>query len=428
MDNSMYYFISFCKVLLIFSKIMDKKNRRKFLSLSALQIFSLLGSQSIFAKNTLGTKRQLNAFLTDKLPQEKHKDLILLGDRPLNIETPAHLLDDKITPADKMYVRNNGNMPESIDINTWKLTIGGESVKSQKTFSLNDLKTKFKNYTFQLTLECGGNGRSGFYPQTAGNQWNEGGISAAEWTGVRLKDVLESIGLKADAVYIGYYGSDVHLSGDPQKATISRGVPIKKALEDETLLAFAMNGEEIPLLHGYPLRLVVGGWPASVSGKWLNKIVVRNKIHDGEKMNGNSYRVPKYPMEPGTKIAESDFKIIESMPIKSLITYPKTGAILKPNDTLKIRGHAWAGDLEVKNMEISIDFGATWQKCNLQKPVNRLAWQHWDIAIKFPTKGYFEIWAKATDSKDVAQPMVIPAWNIGGYLNNSCHRIAIKIN
>ncbi len=407
---------------------MDKKNRRNFLSASILQIATLLSAQNVFANKNGAKNKTKNAFSTEELPKEKHKDLVLLGDRPLNIETPAHLLNDNITPANKMFVRNNGLLPENIEANTWKLTIGGESVKASKTFTLNDLKTKFKHYTYQLTLECGGNGRSGFSPQTAGNQWTEGGVSCAEWTGVRLKDVLNAVGLKTDAVYIGFLGADIHLSGDPAKATISRGVPIKKALEDETLLAFAMNGEEIPLLHGYPLRLVVGGWPASVSGKWLNKILVRNKVHDGEKMGGNSYRIPKNPIEPGAKVADSEFKIIESMPVKSVITNPKTGAIIDTNKTLAIRGHAWAGDLEVKSMEVSIDFGATWQKCNLQKPKNRLAWQHWDTQIKFTQKGYFEIWAKATDSQGVAQPMVIPAWNPGGYLNNSCHRIAVKIS
>ena len=160
------------------------------------------------------------------------------------------------------------------------------------------------------------------------SRWQEGGVSCAEWTGVRLKDLLEAVGLKDDAVYIGYLGKDIHLSGDETKPVISRGVPIKKALEDETLIAWSMNGKDIPLLHGFPLRLVVGGWPASVSGKWLSKILIRNKIHDGEKMGGHSYRVPIFPVEPGAKVEDKDLKIIESMPVKSIITYPKTGAII----------------------------------------------------------------------------------------------------
>ncbi|MFT4032453.1 MAG: sulfite oxidase [Siphonobacter sp.] len=357
----------------------------------------------------------------------KSAEMVVLNDRPWNVEAPAHLLDDAITPAEKMFIRNNGIVPETIDINKWTLTINGESVKTRKTYSLAELKKRFKSYTYQLTLECGGNGRAGYFPSTAGNQWTQGGISCAEWTGVRLKDLLEDVGLKDDAVYIGYYGKDIHPSREPGKVVISRGVPIKKALEEETIIAWAMNGQDIPVVHGFPLRLVIGGWPASVSGKWLHTIAVRNKVHDGPKMTGKSYKVPIEPVEPGGDPPEDQFRIIESMPVKSLITYPKTGAMLDLGNPLTLRGHAWAGDLMVDKLEISIDFGATWQKATLEAPKNRLAWQHWAAEVRFPQKGYYEVWAKATDSQGVSQPMVMPQWNPEGYINNSCHRIAVKV-
>lgn len=357
----------------------------------------------------------------------KDKEMVILNDKPWNIEAKAHLLDDKITPNKAMFIRNNGLMPENIDVDNWTLTIDGESVKQNKTYSLTDLKTKFKKYTYQLTLECGGNGRSEFDPPAKGNQWTIGAVSCANWTGVRLKDVLEDVGFKEDAVYIGYHGVDLHLTRDPNKEPISRGVPMKKALMDETLLAYQMNGKDIPLAHGFPLRLVAGGWPASVSGKWINRISVRNKEHDGEKMTGSSYRVPKNPVAPGEVVKDSEMAIIETMPVKSLITYPKSGAMLKLGAKLHIRGHAWAGELDVSKMLYSIDFGATWSMCSLEKPVNRLAWQHFSADIQFPKKGYYEVWAKAIDTMGTAQPMLVPGWNPKGYLNNACHRIAVKI-
>jgi DMSO/TMAO reductase YedYZ molybdopterin-dependent catalytic subunit len=405
-------------------------DRRGFLKKSVVSVLaSAVGAPVVFAermpKGHLPLALQADNPL--ELPPGKHKELIILNDRPWNVETPPHLLDDAVTPADKMFIRNNGNAPASVDIKNWTLTIDGESVVKSKVFKLSDLKKKFKTYTYRLVLECGGNGRAGYYPITSGNQWREGGVSCAEWTGVRLRDVLESVGLKEDAVYIGYYGKDTHLSGDSTKPVISRGVPIKKALEDETLLAWALNGQDIPLIHGQPLRLVIGGWPASVSGKWLDRISVRNKVHDGPKMDGHSYRVPIHPVEPGSKVPDSEFKIIESMPVKSVITYPKSGAMLSEGTPLTLRGHAWAGDLEVSAMQVSIDYGATWQPCTLQKPHNRLAWQQWTTEVKFPQKGYYEVWAKATDANGVSQPMMIPAWNPGGYINNACHRIAVKV-
>ena len=144
-------------------------------------------------------------------------------------------------------------------------------------------------------------------------------------------------------------------------------------------------------------------------------------------MGGSSYRVPCEPVAPGSKVEDSNMCIIESMPVKSLITHPKSGALLKEGQTLHIKGHAWAGELEVSKMEYSIDFGSTWQRCTLQKPVNRLAWQHFIAQVQFPKKGYYEVWAKATDTNGKSQPMVLPGWNPKGYLNNACHRIAVKV-
>ncbi|TDE12740.1 sulfite oxidase [Dyadobacter psychrotolerans] len=404
-------------------------DRRGFLKKTSLAaITAALGSEIVFADKLPRNYIPLVFDEKDAL-KGKNPDMIVQGDKPWNVETPLYLLDDKVTPIDKMFIRNNGLIPEKVDVKNWTLTIDGESSKSTKTYTLEDLKKRFKTYTYQLVLECGGNGRSGFQPQTSGNAWGQGAVHCAQWTGVRLKDILNDVGVKSDAVYIGYHGKDIHLSRDPKKESISRGVPIAKAMEDETLIAWAVNGKDIPEFHGYPLRLVIGGWPASVSGKWLSSISIRNKVHDGAKMDGHSYKMPKNPVAPGQDVPQTDeyFKIIESMPVKSIITYPKTGAVLTPGTELPLRGHAWAGDVAVKSVDISIDFGATWQNCKLETPANRLAWQHWNTKVKLPQKGYYEVWVRATDAKGVSQPMISPAWNPGGYLNNACERIAVKV-
>lgn len=403
--------------------------RRDFIKTTTLSSFAtLIGAEIVFGSNMLEGYKPIALQNSDPFKMfNKNKEMIILNDKPWNIEAQAHLLDDKITPNSKMFIRNNGLIPENIDAKNWTLTIDGESVAKQKTYTLAELKSKFKQYTYQLTLECGGNGRSEFNPPAKGNQWTIGAVHCATWTGVRLRDVLEDVGIKNDAVYIGYHSTDVHLSRDPKKEPISRGAPMIKSLQDETLLAFKMNGKDIPLVHGYPLRLVAGGWPASVSGKWVNRISIRNKIHDGTKMTGAAYRVPCEPVVPGEKVKDKDMCIIESMPVKSLITYPKTGATIKKKASLDVRGHAWAGELEVSKMEYSIDFGATWKECLIEKPANRLAWQHFSVTVDFPKKGYYEVWARATDTHGVSQPMLVPGWNPKGYLNNACHRIAVKV-
>ncbi|NCF60187.1 MAG: molybdopterin-dependent oxidoreductase [Gammaproteobacteria bacterium] len=244
--------------------------------------------------------------------------LIVLNDRPINAETPAHLLDDRVTPGKYLFVRNNGREPSmpSIDPASWALEVGGESAERTASFSIDELKETFRHYTYQLQIECGGNGRSEFVPPAAGNQWSVGAVGCPQWTGVRLRDVLEHVGIKDDAVYVAYYGADAHASGDPNKVPISRGVPLAKALEKESLIAWAMNDEDIPHLNGYPLRLVC----------------------------------------------------------------------------------------------------ASWHQAKLEK-----------TEVEFPESGYYEVWARATDSEGRAQPMVLPGWNPKGYLNNACHRIAVQV-
>jgi DMSO/TMAO reductase YedYZ molybdopterin-dependent catalytic subunit len=198
-------------------------------------------------------------------------------------------------------------------------------------------------------------------------------------------------------------------------------------MEKESMIVWAMNGEPLQPLHGFPLRMICAGWPASVSGKWLSRILVRNKVHDGEKMTGPSYKVPCRPVAPGSDVSDDSMCIIGSMPVRSLLTFPKSGVSHALASPLPVRGHAWAGDSRVNGVFTSIDFGETWQKAKLEKPANRLAWQHWSASYRFPQEGYYEIWARAVDENGRSQPMVLPGWDPRGYLNNACHRVAVAV-
>lgn len=355
--------------------------------------------------------------------------LIVLNDRPVNAETPIALLDDAVTSNAAHFVRNNGLVPERAttrDLSGWSLTVDG-TVRKPLELNLDALK-RYPNKTAQLVIECGGNGRAGFRPPAAGNQWTLGAVGCAEYTGVRLRDVLEDAGVQPSAVYVAYYGEDPHLSADSKDVPISRGIPIEKAFNDWTLLAWAMNGEPLPPQHGFPLRLVAPGYPASASGKWLTRLWVRDRVHDGPKMGGFSYRVPRYPVEPGADVPESDMEIIEAMPVKSIITRPATGRAQDHSQPLSLRGQAWCGDGPVSSMHVSCDFGATWIEASLDAPANPFAWQRWNASVRFPTPGHYEVWARATDHAGRQQPMVVPGWNPRGYLNNAMHRIAVKVS
>ena len=359
----------------------------------------------------------------------KDKGLALLGDRPLVAETPESLLDDATTPVSKFFIRNNGQLPdETKDADAWSLKIEGE-VDKPLTLTLGELKKRFTAHNFRMVLECGGNGRSFYQPAARGNQWTNGGAGCAEWTGVRLADVLKAAGLKDSAKFTGHFGADPHLSGDTTKDAISRGMPIEKALEPHSLIVWAMNGEPLPHIHGGPLRLVVPGWPASLSSKWLNRILVRATPHDGQGMGGTSYRVPTVPIVPGSNAdGKTNFTDLTSMPVRAIITAPANGTRLPAAARdVSLRGAAWAGDHEVAKVEVSSDGGQRWHAMTLAKPKNRYDWVRWTGSLKLPSEGYFELWVKATDSRGVAQPHVATNWNPQGYGSNPMHRIAVLV-
>ena len=350
--------------------------------------------------------------------------LTLLNDRPVNAETPPHLLDDPITPTPRHFIRNNGMPPSEVDPDAWTLTVDG-LVDRPMTLSIADLRSRFEVVTMALAIECGGNGRAFFEPPARGNQWTYGAVACSEWTGVRLKDVLAAAGVQPNVVYTAHVGADAHLSRQPDKLPISRGVPIAKAMTDNVLIAFGQNGGPIHPMNGAPLRLVVPGWPGSCSQKWLRRIYLRDVVHDGPKMTGTSYRVPRYKVEPGEKVDKQDFVIIERMPVKSLITHPANGAAV--GRTVEVRGHAWSGDRTVAAVDVSHDFGATWLAAELDAPVNDGAWQSFRANVALPGAGYYEVWARATDSAGVMQPHAID-WNPKGYLNNTMHRVAVRVS
>jgi len=358
----------------------------------------------------------------------KQEILVVLGEKPLVAETPEHHLDDDTTPNAKFFIRNNGGIPEpSGQGDAWKLAVDGE-VNTPLALTLGELKKRFQPVDLHLVLECGGNGRAQFNPPARGNQWTNGGAGCARWTGVRLKDVLAAAGPKASAVHTGHYGADPHLSGEAGKPSISRGVPMAKAMEEHGLIVWAMNGEPLPNIHGGPLRLVIPGWPGSVSSKWLTRIWVRDKVHDGPGMGGTSYSVAVKPMIPGGKTDAKNFRTMESMPVRSILTSPANGTEL-PAGTheLALRGKAWAGDLAVKQVDVSIDFGASWQKTELAAPRNRYDWQKWQAKVKLPSEGYYEVWARATDANGTMQPHIAGNWNPQGYGGNALHRVAVLI-
>ncbi|MFN3076149.1 MAG: sulfite oxidase [Alphaproteobacteria bacterium] len=407
----------------VFGRVAES-DRRGFLKGAGLTTMgAMLGATIPFSRNMPSGFIPV-AMAEGALAIEGKDGLVSLGDKPLNAETPAHLLDDDITPANRHFIRNHGTIPTG-DAATWTLAIEGE-VDEPLKLSIDDLRKKFEVVSAQLVIECGGNGRAFFNPPAKGNQWTVGAVGCARWTGVRLADVLKAAKVRKTAVHTAHYGADAALD-DSGKVPLSRGVPIEKAMDPHTLIAFGMNDGPIHPMNGHPLRLVVPGWVGSTSQKWLTKIILRDVVHDGPGMTKKSYRMPNRPLEPGEDAPEAIFtRIIQAMPVKSLITKPQSRIEVTTGTPVEVRGHAWAGDNMVKDVEISIDFGATWKKTRLAAPVNPYAWQRWTTEITFPGPGYYEVWSRATDNVGNSQPLSV-SWNPNGYMNNAMHRIAVKV-
>ncbi len=355
-----------------------------------------------------------------ELRQLATKHLRVIEDSALNAEAWPETLDEPITPIQDFFIRNNGRLPQ-IDPRGWTLTVDGEVAKP-KTWTLPDLKASFEAVDVTAVIECAGNGRTGFDPPTDGAQWNNGAVACGRWTGIRVRDVLLACGLKDSAVYTGQYGADVSTDGS-NKPALSRGLPIAKAMSPETLIAFAMNGEPLPLLHGAPLRIVAPGFPGSAWQKWLNRIWVRDREHDGPKMTGTDYRLPRHPVKPGEKLDLTDFAVILDMPVKSMITSPKAGSALPAGKDFEIRGFAWSGHVPLASVEVSADGGANWQPASLEPQADRFAWRRFRARVSGRT-GPAVLMARAADEAGHRQPGT-PPWNPRGYCNNAIHHVAV---
>ncbi|MGE0242210.1 MAG: sulfite oxidase [Parvibaculaceae bacterium] len=399
--------------------------RRGFVSGSSLATMAALAAQPIFSACSLA-----QAARPPKLLKMNGKaELIVLGENPLVAETPAHLLDGDVTPTEAFFIRNNGLPPEpTADPDTWMLAVDGE-VQKPLSLRLGDIKKRFRKLDYALQLECGGNGRSAFDPPARGNQWTAGGVGCARWGGAALADVLSAAGLKPTAKYTAHYGADTPLRGGPAGPALSRGVRLAKAMEPHTLLAYEMNGKPIPIIHGGPLRLIVPGWPASASHKWLTRIWIRDREHDGPGMTGTSYRVPTVPGIPGDPhFNATGMRILESMPVRSIITNMRDGQRLPAGTReLDLRGHAWAGEDTAASVQVSADYGQTWAQAEVSAPVNRYAWQRWTATLRLPSHGYFELCVRATDSRGKTQPPTAAFWNPQGYGANSWHRVRVVV-
>lgn len=347
--------------------------------------------------------------------------LIVRVARPFDAETKVREFASWLTPNDRFFVRSHFGPPveEQIDPAAWRLQIVG-LVERPLGLTLNDLK-QFPEVTVTAVLQCSGNGRAFYRPRVPGVQWERGAVGNARWTGVRLADVLKRAGVKPSAKHLQMQGADRPVS--TQVPLFIRSIPIEKALHPDTLLAYRMNGEPLPLLHGAPLRLIAPGWMADACVKWLTDLTISDQEASGYYMQ-TAYRYPVRPVRPGENIEPADLRPVEAMIVKSLITSPRDGGAV--NGDIVVKGVAWTGEGRIASVEVSADEGRTWSRARLTGDDVPYAWRMWEYAWRPTGAGRVTLLSRATDDQGRTQPPASP-WNPSGFLWNGVDRVQIDV-
>ena len=313
------------------------------------------------------------------------RDMIVRSARPLDLEMPIEGFSDYITPIDSFFVRSHVYTPR-VDIGQWRLTVDGE-VANALTLTMDDLR-RMPSVELVSVLECAGNGRAFYEPSMPGLQWGHGAVGNGRWRGVRLADVLKRAGLKPSPKEVLFNGADTPLGTMPD---FQRSIPIAKALHPSTLLAYEMNGETLPVEHGFPLRLVVPGWAGDSWVKWVTSMTVLNREHDGFWM-ARAYRHPGKPVQPGRAVPPEAMQPVTSLRVKSVIAEPRaTGGVIsaEAGKPIVIRGTAWSGDAgPVTSVDVSVDAGRTWTPATMRRDQRtEFGWRLWEYRLDPAARG-----------------------------------------
>jgi len=398
--------------------------RRDFFKKAAVVAGSVAVGSSVVEAGE--THQPIDNRKVSKVAFPEKRPLIMYSDRPPLLETPREVFTSRLTPNDQFFVRwHMPNIPKYIAPDTYTIKIDG-LVEKELEISLHDLKTKFEQVEVEAVLQCGGNSRSAFTPTAGGIQWGSGAMGSALWKGVRLSDVLDHAGLQKDAEWIGFNGRET--AAYYETPNFIRELRLEE-LDDHVILAYEMNGEDLPYLNGYPLRLVIPGTYSDSWVKMLSKITVTNEYKKLFFMD-IAYRVPDNDCECETP--EKKFpttKPITKMNVKSVIGYPTSESIVNENSHLVVRGVAFDDGHGIQDVMVSIDGGKTWEKSMLDDGrAGRYAFRTFRYSFQPSKKGNVTIMSKAINKLGKEQPFAKDVkWNHGGYKYNGIDEVTVTV-
>ena len=354
------------------------------------------------------------------MQQEDHIDrspLVVVTANPFNAEARLDAQVGVLTPNPAFYVRDHFSMPR-IDAADWRLALDGE-VARPLALTYDELRA-LPSRTLLVTLECAGNGRRALDPPAEGEPFGYGVASTAEWTGVPLRVVLEAAGLRPNTREVLFTGADNGPVPEAGGATMAfeRSLPLARAMHPDTLLAYAMNGEELPDAHGFPLRVLVPGWYGVAAVKWLVRITALASPFAG------FYQRDRYVMVHPER-GDTTVRPLTTIPPRSQLVAPSEGAILSRGEQW-LRGLAWSGAAPVERVEVSVDDGRTWRAAEWTSESARYAWRAWDYRWDATNPGPATLRSRAFDAEGHAQPLS-PEWNRLGYANNAIQVVRVTV-
>ncbi len=388
----------------------------------------ILVPRSALAKGSVGPPNlpsgTLESSILEALPGKK--PLIKRTYRAPNYETPVEYFGQQFTPNDAFFVRYHvASIPE-VKAADWRLKVGGDAAEKPLELTLDELKKGFEQVEIAAVNQCSGNRRGLFEPHVAGVEWGYGAMGNARWKGARLKDVLAKAGLKKEAVEVAFDGADAGVLD--KTPDFVKSIPVWKAQDENTLVAWEMNGEPLPHWNGFPARIVVPGWTATYWMKHLVSIQALSQPFKGFWMNP-AYRIPKgkFPLVDRFITQETDVNTpITEMVVNSLITSPRDGEEVALGRPLTVKGIAWDGGYGIRLVEVSTDGGRSWRDAELAKDHGRFSWRMWSHVFKPARKGKVAVMARATNRQGATQTFEL-ILNPAGYHHNVVHKVDVQV-
>jgi len=398
-------------------------DRRHFIKKTAGGLAALGGLTLLQRSGLAAATGNGQATIPDALPGKEA--LIKRTYRPPNYETPINYFDAPFTPNNQFFVRYHNAVIPEVKPGEWRLRIGGDAIRTPLEFSLEQLRKDFEHVEIAALCLCSGNRRGAFEPPVPGLQWGSGAMGNALWRGVRLKDVLAGAGIDKSALEVSLAGADSGVL--PTTPNFVKSLPLAKALNENTLIAFEMNGEPLPHWNGFPARLIIPGWTATYWIKHLTAFNVISEPFDGFWMK-TAYRIPKNRF-PGGQFGSQETKTtmpITEILVNSLITNLEDGQTLPNAKAIEIKGVAWDGGNGIAKVEISTDGGGNWQQAALKQDYGRFSWRQWHFVFEPKHPGQYRIMARATSHSGATQPLE-PIPNPSGYHHNAVQKITVRL-